>query len=113
MARSKTTIGAGIVTPEIGKDRRFGQPNGNPQAQGVTMRHFYAWVLNKASRKELEEYEANPKNPFARVAFVRAVLANDTKRIDSLCAITNQAHGLPKQEVEVNNAPTTLVIKKS
>lgn len=100
--------------PNIGRKTQFGQPNGNPQAStsvAISQREFYRWVETKATLKELKDYADNEKNPAMRRAFVSSALRS--KKMQDFFDLTNQTHGLPKQQFEIDNVPTTLVIKKS
>lgn len=113
MEEEKKLLKSGC-SPDVGKATQFGQPNGNkpmrPQ-DALTIRHFYSWALNKATEAELIEYRFNKKNPFARREFVRAILESNGKVVDILATITNQAHGLPKQSIEVDDVKRTMIIE--
>ena len=96
-------------TPEAAARERahqFGQKDGNPifninEAQNI--RHFFAWVLNKATQEELTAYYADKSNPALRRSFVKRVM--DESSLQDIYSCVNQAHGLPKQEVAVNPLP--------
>ena len=94
-------------TPEAAERERrhqFGQPEANQQSkEGANIRHFFAWVLNKATQEELTAYYADKSNPALRRSFVKRVM--DESSLQDIYACVNQAHGLPKQEVSVNPLP--------
>lgn len=92
----------------------FGAPNGNPRGEpraAVQQREFLKWVEQEATAKELSEYVSNENNPVLRRNLVSLLLAS--KSVGEHFALCNQAHGLPKQSVEIDNKPTTLIIRKS
>lgn len=116
MGRSRTTIGNGIITPDIGKNTQFGTERGNANrcanpAFATSQREFYKWCENVATAEELEAYLNDETKPAIRRRFVGAML--NCSNVSDFFSLTNQTHGLPKQAIEVENAPTTLVIKKS
>ena len=94
-------------TPEAAARKRkhqFGQPEGNKQCSqsvATSQREFYRWVETQATEKELKEYVSNDKNPYARRKFIMTIQAAAEMR--DFFDLTNQTHGQPKQQIEVDN----------
>ena len=85
----------------------FGAPDGNPignPSTAANQREFYRWAETIATEKELEEYSANPNNPYARRKFVD-LLRSPAEDMEAMFALTNQTHGAPKQPIEVQSLP--------
>lgn len=90
---------------------RFGQPNGNkpcPPQIAVNQRDFYRWCEAKATAQELRDYVNDETKPEARRKFLQALLS--AKKLSDFFDLTNQTHGLPKQQVEIDNTPISLNI---
>ncbi len=88
------------------KNRRFGQPEGNPicpQHVATQQREFYKWALTIATEKELQEYLADPVNPYFRKKLIMAIKASE--RVGDFCELTNQIYGMPKQTIEKQELP--------
>lgn len=98
------------LTPEGEKRRaetQFGGPRGNPvysQAMASNQRTFYRWVETQASIEELQEYAKDSSKPAIRRKFVKAML--DCRKAQDFFDLTNQTHGLPKQQIEITELPT-------
>lgn len=94
-------------TPEAAARKRkhqFGQPDGNKQCSqsvATSQREFYRWVETQATEKELKEYVSDDKKPYARRKFIMTIQAAAEMR--DFFDLTNQTHGQPKQQIEVDN----------
>ena len=92
------------------RERRhqFGQPEGNkrgciPDARVVNQREFYKWVESIATEDELKAYLADETKPYFRKKFIQAY--QSTASVQDFVSITNQTHGQPKQQIEVQELP--------
>lgn len=107
----KTKGKVGHCTTEEGARRKaetqFGGVRGNtPCAHSVAtnQRLFYKWVETEASIEELKDYAKDESKPAIRRKFVKAML--DCKKAQDFFDLTNQTHGLPKQQIEITELPT-------
>lgn len=100
-------------SPEGAKKRaetQFGGPRANPQyhqALASNQRTFYRWVETEASIEELQDYVKDKNKPAIRRKFVKAML--DCKKAQDFFDLTNQTHGMPKQQVEVTELPNITI----
>lgn len=100
-------------TPESAARRaetQFGGPRANPQyhqALASNQRTFYRWVETEASIEELQDYVKDKTKPAIRRKFVKAML--DCKKAQDFFDLTNQTHGMPKQQVEVTELPSITI----
>lgn len=100
-------------TPESAARRaetQFGGPRANPQyhqALASNQRTFYRWVETEASIEELQDYVKDKTKPAIRRKFVKAML--DCKKAQDFFDLTNQTHGMPKQQVEVTELPNITI----
>lgn len=88
------------------KERRFGAPNGNPtgdHSAAAHQREFYRWVESIASEEELKDYVKDKTKPFTRRLYIQKLIK--AKSIHDIHELTNQAHGLPKQVIEMAEPP--------
>lgn len=88
-------------------ETRFGGVRGNPQCHNSMARNqriFYAWVETEASIEELQAYADDVSKPIIRRNFVKAMLK--CKKAQDFFDLTNQTHGLPKQQIEITELPT-------
>lgn len=91
-------------------ETRFGGVRGNPQCHNSMARNqriFYAWVETEASIEELQDYVKDKNKPAIRRKFVKAML--DCKKAQDFFDLTNQTHGMPKQQVEVTELPSITI----
>ncbi len=101
------------ISPEGAKKRaetQFGGPRANPQyhqALASNQRTFYRWVETEASIEELQDYVKDKTKPAIRRKFVKAML--DCKKAQDFFDLTNQTHGMPKQQVEVTELPSITI----
>ena len=101
------------ISPEGAKKRaetQFGGPRANPQyhqALASNQRTFYRWVETEASIEELQDYVKDKTKPAIRRKFVKAML--DCKKAQDFFDLTNQTHGMPKQQVEVTELPNITI----
>ena len=101
------------ISPDGAKkpaETQFGGPRANPQyhqALASNQRTFYRWVETEASIEELQEYVKDKTKPAIRRKFVKAML--DCKKAQDFFDLTNQTHGMPKQQVEVTELPNITI----
>ena len=101
------------ISPEGKKkqaETQFGGPRANPQyhqALASNQRTFYRWVETEASIEELQDYVKDKTKPAIRRKFVKAML--DCKKAQDFFDLTNQTHGMPKQQVEVTELPNITI----
>ena len=101
------------ISPEGEKrmpETQFGGPRANPQyhqALASNQRTFYRWVETEASIEELQDYVKDKTKPAIRRKFVKAML--DCKKAQDFFDLTNQTHGMPKQQVEVTELPNITI----
>ena len=101
------------ISPEGAKrmqETQFGGPRANPQyhqALASNQRTFYRWVETEASIEELQDYVKDKTKPAIRRKFVKAML--DCKKAQDFFDLTNQTHGMPKQQVEVTELPNITI----
>ena len=107
----KTKGKRGHCTTDEGARRKaetqFGGVRGNPQCHNSMARNqriFYAWVETEASIEELQAYADDESKPIIRRNFVKAMLK--CKKAKDFFDLTNQTHGLPKQQIEITELPT-------
>lgn len=98
-------------TEEAQRKHQFGRNDGNKRGNpsvAVAQREFYRWCETVATADDLENYYNDESNPAARRKFVNALMK--CQKIQDFFDLTNQTHGLPKQAIEVEAAPTTINI---
>lgn len=82
-------------------ERRFGQPNGNPQRKGHWKKEdtprYKLEQMMKMTEKELHAIADDPKAPYFECKIARCINKGDWKVIESMI---NQVYGQPKQSVE-------------
>ena len=107
----KTKGKRGHCTTDEGARRKaetqFGGVRGNPQCHNSMARNqriFYAWVETEASIEELQAYADDESKPIIRRNFVKAMLK--CKKAQDFFDLTNQTHGMPKQQVEITELPS-------
>ena len=91
-------------------ETQFGGQRANPQyhpALESNQRTFYRWVETEASIEELQDYVKDKTKPAIRRKFVKAML--DCKKAQDFFDLTNQTHGMPKQQVEVTELPNITI----
>lgn len=96
------------------KAHQFGRAGGNRPCDkriAVSQREFYRWCESKATKAELDAYIADETKPHTRREFVKALLKCHNVR--DFFALTDQTHGKPKEQIDVNENPITLVIQKN
>lgn len=90
---------------------RFGAPNGNPICPpqvATQQREFYRWVETRATINDLKAYVEDETKPAARRQFVQCLLK--CNKVQDFFDLTNQTHGLPRQEVSIS-APDKIEIE--
>ena len=110
--KQATGAGKGGVVPP--KERRFGQPNGNP-------RHSGAWKKEDTARYKLEQMLKLTQDEAVRIAndkdaplFERRIAKSLIKENDwkTTTSMINQVYGMPKQEIEQTNIELKPILPK-
>lgn len=92
------------------KNRRFGQPDGNPQRRGLwdveSSPRFKLEQMMKLTEQELVDVANDKQAPYFERKLARCINKGEWREIESMI---NQVYGQPKQTVEQHNViPTPL-----
>lgn len=93
-------------TPSRQHETQFGGVRGNPiysQSMATRQRVFYDWVESVATEEALIKYANDKTNPLVRRNFVKCYLR--ARKPSEYFDLTNQVHGMPKQQIEMTELP--------